>query len=183
MGARLKTPQHARSLTREERVVETVLEIIGGATVTEDGIERQIGPHDIHGVLYHLREASLATQRIRVRQSKQAMRAIKQLSTALRKANRPKGGLPKDIRLVLGLDRMIHHLAAYGKAHRKPKPDPIRKRLAANYALDLCERFGVKTTTTRTGKFCLVAAALYGDPDVDLQYHCMKAISQKPAQK
>jgi hypothetical protein len=24
---------------------------------------------------------------------------------------------------------------------------------------------------------------LFGDPDVDLQYHCMKAISQKPAQK
>ena len=33
------------------------------------------------------------------------------------------------------------------------------------------------------GQFCLVAAALFGDPDVDLQYHCMKAISQKPAQK
>jgi hypothetical protein len=81
------------------------------------------------------------------------------------------------------LDRIIHHLAAYGKAHRKPKPDAIRKRLAADYALDLCERFGVKTTTARTGKFCLVAAALFGDPDVDLQYHCMKAISQKPAQK
>jgi hypothetical protein len=61
------------------------------------------------------------------------------------------------------------------------KPDAIRKRLAADYALDLCERFGVKTTTARTGKFRLVAAALFGDPDVDLQYHCMKAISQKPA--
>ena len=60
---------------------------------------------------------------------------------------------------------------------------PKIKRLAADYALDLCERFGVKTTTARTGKFCLVAAALFGDPDVDLQYHCMKAISQKPAQK
>ena len=71
MGARLKTPQHARSLTREECVVETVLGIIGGATVIEDGIERQIDPHDIHGVLCHLREACLATQRIRARQSKQ----------------------------------------------------------------------------------------------------------------
>jgi hypothetical protein len=47
----------------------------------------------------------------------------------------------------------------------------------------LCGRFGVKTTTARTGKFRLVAAALFGDPDVDLQYYCMKAISQKPAQK
>ena len=177
------TDARPKPLTREECIVETVLGIIGGATVIEDGVERRIGPHDIYGVLYHLREACLATQRLRAPQSKQAMRAIMQLSTALRKANRPKGGLPEDIRLVLGLDRMIHHLAAYGTAHRKPKPDAIRKRLAADYALDLCERFGVKTTTARTGKFCLVAAALFGDPGVDLQYHCMKAVSQKPAQK
>jgi hypothetical protein len=100
MGARLHTPKAPRPLTREECIVETVLEMIGGATVTEDGMERQIGPHDIHGVLYHLRQACLATQRIRARQSKQAMRAIKQLSTALRRANQPKGGLPEDIRLV-----------------------------------------------------------------------------------
>ena len=61
------------------------------ASTREDGIERQIGPDDIHGVLYHLREACLTTQRFRARQSKQAMRAIKQLSTALRRANQPKG--------------------------------------------------------------------------------------------
>jgi hypothetical protein len=183
MGARPKTPRHARSLTREECIVETVLEIIGGAKVTEHGIERQIDPHDIHEVLYHLREACLAMERIRARQSKPTKRAIKQLSAALRKANQPKGGLPEDIRLVFPLDLMIHHLAAYGKAHRQPKPDAFRKRLAADYALDLCERFGVKTKTGRTSKFCRVAAALFGDPNVDLQYHCMKAISQKPAQK
>jgi len=74
MGARLKTPEAPRLLTREECIVKTVLGIIGGATVIEDGIERQIGPHDIHGVLYHLREACLATQRIRARQSKPAPR-------------------------------------------------------------------------------------------------------------
>ncbi len=174
---RLKIPEEPKPLTREECIVKTVLEIIGGATVMQDGIGRQIGPHDIQGVLYHLREACLATQRIRARQSKQAMRAIQQL------ANRPKGGLPEDIRLILGLDSMIHHLAAYGTAHRTPKPDAIRKRLAADYALDLCQRFGVKITTARTGKLCLVAAALFGDPDADLQHHCMKAISQKPAQE
>ena len=125
MDERLKTTEDARPVIRKKCIVETVLEIIGGATVIEDGVERQIGPHDIYGVLYHLREACLATQRLRARQSKQAMRAIKQLGTALRKANRSKGGLPEDVRLVLGLDRMIHHLAAYGKAHRKPKPDAI----------------------------------------------------------
>jgi hypothetical protein len=182
MVRRLKIPEKPKFLT-EECIVETVLGIIGGATVVEDGVERHIGPHDIHGVLYHLREAALATQRIRARRSKQAKRAIKQFGTALRKANQPIGGLPEDVRLVLGLDRMIRHLAVYGTAHRKPKPDAIRKRLAAEYALDLCEQFGVKTTTARTGKFCLVAAALFGAPEVDLQHHCRKAISQKRAQK
>ena len=96
MDERLKTTEDARPLIREECIVETVLEIIGRATVIEDGVERQIGPHDIHGVLYHLREACLATQRLRARQSKPAMRAIKQLGTALRKANQSKGGVPED---------------------------------------------------------------------------------------
>jgi hypothetical protein len=59
----IQTASASRRTTRRSAViiVETVLEIIGGATVIEDGIERQIGPHDIHGVLYHLREACLAT--------------------------------------------------------------------------------------------------------------------------
>jgi hypothetical protein len=102
MDARLKTTEDPRPLTREECIVETVLGIIGGATVIEGGIERQIDRHDIHGVLYHLREACLATQRLRARQAKQAMRAIKQLGAALRRANQSKGGLPEDIRLVSG---------------------------------------------------------------------------------
>jgi len=50
MDARLKTPEDTRPLTREEYIVETVLEIIGAATVIEDGIERRIGPHDISAV-------------------------------------------------------------------------------------------------------------------------------------
>ena len=73
MDERLKTTEDARPLIRKKYIVETVLEIIGGATVIEDGVERQIGPHDIYGVLYHLREACLATQRLRARQSKQAI--------------------------------------------------------------------------------------------------------------
>ena len=124
-----KTTEDPRPLIREECIVETVLGIIGGATVIEDGVERQIGPHDIHAVLYHLREACLATQRIRARQSKPAMRAIKQFGAALRKANQSKGGLPEDIRLVLGLDRMIYHLAAYGKS--APQAQARRRQKAS----------------------------------------------------
>jgi hypothetical protein len=163
-------------LAREE-IVKTILEIMGGATVIENGIERPIDSADIDGALYHRREACLATERISARQSKQTMRVIRQLNAALRKANRPDGGLPEDLRLVLGLDVMIYHLKAYAKG-RKPKPDAFRKRLAADYALYLCDRFGVKATTARTGKFCLVAAALFGDPAADLQYHCANALAE-----
>ena len=42
MDARLKTPEDPRPPTREEYIVETVLGIIGGATVIEDGIERTL---------------------------------------------------------------------------------------------------------------------------------------------
>ena len=183
MDARRKATPDARALTGEEHIVETVMEIIGEATVNEDGIKRPIYPHDIHGVLFRLQEAYLATQRIRARQSKPTMRAIKQLTAALRKANRPKGGLPEDMRLVLGLDRMLYNLTAYGKVPRNPKPDAIRKRLAADYALYLCERFGVKTTTARTGKFCLVAAALFGDPDGRSAISLREGLSQRPGQR
>src|ERR1700757_5233822 len=44
---RLKIPEEPGALTRDECIIQTVLEIIGGATVMEDGIERQIGPHDV----------------------------------------------------------------------------------------------------------------------------------------
>jgi hypothetical protein len=42
MDARLKTTEDPRPLIREGCIVETVLEIIGGATVIEDGIEYHI---------------------------------------------------------------------------------------------------------------------------------------------
>jgi len=42
MDARLKAPKDPRPLTREECIVETVLGIIGGATVIEDGIRGRV---------------------------------------------------------------------------------------------------------------------------------------------
>ena len=154
------------------------MQIIGGATTIEDGIERPIGGGDIEGALYHMRQAVEATQRIRARQTKPTKRSMNQLIAALRKAVRPRDGLPEDARLALGLERTLYHLEAYAKAQRKPKPDAIEKRLAADFALDLCERFGVRATTARTGKYCRVAAALHGDPNADLQYHCAKALAE-----
>jgi len=67
-----------------------------------------------------------------------------------------------------------------GKPHvipkpRTPKPDAFEKRLAAEAAPRLCERFGVKPTTTKDGQFCRLAALLYGDERADVQHHCREA--------
>lgn len=167
-----------KPLTQDRQIVEDVLELIGGAVTIEDGIKRPIGRGDVEGALYHMRQAIEATRRVQARQTKPTKRAMNRLIAALRKAVGPTGGLPEDVRLALGLERTLYHLEAYTKAQRKPKRDAIEKRLAADFALDLCERFGVKTTTARTGKYCRVAAALYGDPGADPQFHCTKALAE-----
>jgi hypothetical protein len=126
--------EDVRPLTKEQRIVNDVLKLIGEATTIENDVERRIDRNDIDAALYRMREARLATQRMHARQSKPAMRAIQQFIAALRKANRAKGGVPEDIRLLLGLEHMLYHLEAYANAHRKPKPDAIEKRLAAEEA-------------------------------------------------
>lgn len=169
-----------RPLTRDQQIVEDVLEIIGGAVTIEDGIERPISRGDVEGALYHMRQAIETTRRVRERGSKQSLQAMEQRALELAKATEV--GLPKEARAYLW--RRIERLAIFVEAlRRKPKPDAIEKRLAADFALDLCERFGVAVTTTREGKFCLVAAALYRDPYADLQYHCREALSKKPSLK
>ena len=40
MDERLNTTEDARPVIRKKCIVETVLEIIGGATVIEDGVEK-----------------------------------------------------------------------------------------------------------------------------------------------
>ena len=173
-----------KPLTRDQQIVEDVLQIICGATVIEANIERPIDRTDIEGSLYHMRRAIEAAQRIRVR-------ALRQLISALRKTTR---NLPENMRPP-GLGLALYHAEAYTPEFRrnirkafpqaslpeyKPHPDAFEKRLAAEFALDLCERFRVPVTTTREGKFCLIAAALYGNPDADLQYHCRQALNKKP---
>jgi hypothetical protein len=69
----------------------------------------------------------------------------------------------------------------------KSQPSAEDKRLAANGALLLCEKFGLPLSTTRkTGEntqasvFCRLAATLYGDPDANLQ-PCRAALAMRKA--
>jgi len=45
---------------------------------------------------------------------------------------------------------MLHHFEAYEKVSLKPKPDAFEKRLAAEAALRLCNKFGVALTSRPT---------------------------------
>jgi hypothetical protein len=54
----------------------------------------------------------------------------------------------------------------------KPKPSADEKQLAAKVALHLLKKHDIGPTTTKTGAFCKLAAALYGDNGADLQHHC-----------
>ena len=188
-GARRDTLQDAikrlRAKLRELKAREDRLRLLAK-------IEEVVGPvlwrssiEDEHGFwtpkaiveaeLYHLEVKCAELGRIRVRASKTHAPAIKQLVTALRKA---KSRLPEDLRLLLGIDKMIWHLEAYeavigktvvntGKWKErleakpgerpnlidikpgKPKPDAYAKRMAALSAAYLCETFGIPLKTTR----------------------------------
>lgn len=151
----------------------------------------------VEAEIFYLENARTARERMRRRWSKQPMRAIKQFGAALRKANRPDGGLPEDLRRLLGLNLMIHMFVAYEKGPRtkpKPKRDATAQRMATLSAMRVCELLGIPLTTTRkTGvdtkasEFCQLAAVLYGNESADMHHYCREALkggnSAKPGQK
>lgn len=193
------SPGH-RTPEEREKTAERAIKILGNKEAIKG---------EIVGELYHLEIACAARRRALQRSSKQAMRAIRTFSAAVRRANRPHGGLPEDLRLLLGLDLMLYHLEVYEKflgaeadvvleevskvgrdgerisaprprvipKPRRPRPDAYEKRLAAEAALRLCERYGVGPTTTARGQFCRLAALLYGDERAGLQHHCREALN------
>lgn len=61
----------------------------------------------------------------------------------------------------------------------KPKPDAFEKRLATEAALYLLKTHGIKPTTTKTNKFCRLAAVLYGNKSADLQHQCRKLSDER----
>jgi hypothetical protein len=57
----------------------------------------------------------------------------------------------------------------------KPKPSADDRSESAIAALWICGRTGIKPIFARGSKYYRIAAALYGDPKADLDYHCRKA--------
>jgi hypothetical protein len=175
------------SAADRRRQLEKIEKILG-ADLWSSSIEDEQGftaPKAIvEAELYQLEQRCAALGRMRSRGSKPTKRAIKQFGAALRKATL---GLPEDFRLSLGIDRMIDHLEVYERIDQEPETANARREatLSAEY---LCETFGIPLTTTKTGVFCRLAAALSGNDDADMQHYCRelvqarRAASAKPGQ-
>jgi hypothetical protein len=170
VGARRKaTP--ARRLTRE-KIAKRAIEIIGRG---RDEYGNEATPADIEAELVWMKEACSNIANVRSRYSGKHMRAIRQFTAVLRKARRD---LPEDLRLVSGLDLLLHNFEAYAAVKLQPRPEAFEKSVAADAALHLCQRFNVPTTTYERGAFCRLAAVLYGDESADLKKHCRAALKQ-----
>ena len=69
--------------------------------------------------------------------------------------------------------------------HAKPK-EPFkyvvhRKWFAARVAYQLMHDHGLPINAERKGKFCKLAAILYGEPKADLYHQCGAVLSKGPA--
>jgi hypothetical protein len=55
------------------------------------------------------------------------------------------------------------------------------KRVAAWGALDLCNEHGIRPAKTKNGRFCRLAAALYGHPSANFLPHCQYVLKKREA--
>jgi len=57
------------------------------------------------------------------------------------------------------------------------------KRMAAWGALILCKEHGIRPTKTKNGRFCRLAAALYGHPSANFLPHCQGVLKKREARQ
>jgi hypothetical protein len=191
MGAWHKSSSE-RDLTPEQ-IVDAASKIIG---------EGRVRRSDVEAILDHMSKLCERSKRTRSRESKNQKQFAKQYSAALRKVIAMTVNAPTDFRVLplsqvsapqLGIDKegfdhdhLLRHLRFLNAISEsweksklgKPKPDAYEKRLAAEAALGLLKAHDIDPTTTKTGAFCMLAAALYGDKSADLQRHCREAASR-----
>jgi hypothetical protein len=181
-----------RRLTREQ-IVKAVVKIIGEGRARLGDVEAKVD---------QMSKLCEMSKRTRSSESKIQKQFAKQYSAALRKVIAMTRKAPTDFRVPplflvsapqLGIDkevfdheRLLRHLKllsaiceSWEKSKLgKPKPNAYEKRLAAEAALGLLKAHDIDPTTTKTGAFCMLAAALYGDKSADLQRHCREAASR-----
>jgi hypothetical protein len=63
-------------------------------------------------------------------------------------------------------------------SQKNQKPPADDRRIAARAARILCEEHSIKSTDYINGKFCRLAAALYGKPSANLRPHCQSVLKE-----
>jgi hypothetical protein len=83
-------------------------------------------------------------------------------------------------------DELLRHLRVlrwqcqfYESSKQKAAADD--KRVAAWGALYLCEMHSIRPTKTKNGRFCRLAAALYGRPSANFLPHCQYVLKKREA--
>lgn len=68
-------------------------------------------------------------------------------------------------------------------SQKQQKAAADEKRIAAWGALNLCEVQGIRPTKTKNGRFCRLAAALYGHPSANFLPHCQWVLKKREARQ
>ena len=139
--------------------------------------------------LIDLDERHWAAGRVVYRKSTKV--ALRKALAALRRLKEAYAQLPDEYVRARALDIYSinwHQLGKHATAfehdlNAKPK-DPFkyvvhRKWFAARVAFQLMHDHGLPTGAEREGKFCKLAAILYGDPKADLYNQCCTVLSKK----
>jgi hypothetical protein len=91
------------------------------------------------------------------------------------------------VRNRMKVDKLREHLQLVDKLARLRLPTPRRRshlqREAVRQSAYLLELHNIPRTTSRQGKFCRLAAVLYGDRIADLFEHCRACRRQRSAHR
>jgi hypothetical protein len=106
----------------------------------------------------------------RARQIAKALRRVDDLVRGFNKPNFPLVGFPFD---ELRKWKQVFAKMEEKPSEESPRLNALKKRLAVAGAYQLLQKYGSKrVTATKGGKFCRLAALLYGDPEADLINQC-----------
>jgi hypothetical protein len=102
-----------------------------------------------------------------------------------------RGNLMLEGEVFPSMDELLEHLRVIRRhcrfyessklSQKKQKAAADDKRLAARGALVLCEKHGIRPTKTKNGRFCRLAAALYGTTSANFLPHCQWVLKEREA--
>jgi hypothetical protein len=172
-----------RRLTRTETVASAV------KLLTPALEHREQCRADVNALLDECDRIAKSRHEHRLIGSKSTKKAVKQFSAALKRLRIAADNLPPGLASVIwasnafaeimeGADEMAAVFAQWGESRGgKPRREADRQRLAAQSALQLWRGYTPEPpNTAKKGKFCQLAAVLFGDQRADLQHYCVDVL-------